>query len=728
MKLRPLVRVLLSVLAAFLFWGCSAESKRAKTLDRAAQYFKAMEWEKARIEYQNVLQTDPNHVEANERMGQIWLEQGSPMRAASYLSRLRTIAPGNQEMRLKLARIILALGGTAEARRDAVTVLERSTSFPDALVLLTETVRGPEDLKQAEQFLARWPDKASVPYLTASANIMALRGDADGARAAYLRAITRDPKGVEARLAFANFLAGQNFPVEARAEFKRAAESAPGDANTRLRYAAYLSQNGGAAEAVAYLNEMTRQLPNFLPAWRSLAELAIAARKYDEAQTHLQTVFAKDPADYEGRLLRNRIWLAQGETKRAIEDLEKFGQEFPGLGIEKHQLALAYLQSNDGPAATKVLQEVVVRNPDNLDAQLQLAQLNMRSGATQAAGIAMLNLVTRRPAYVPAYPVLIDALRVVGRLDQAEVALERGIKVAPKNFQLHFMMGAVRTQLKMVTEARQSFETVLTLEPSHQGAMAELVGLDLKDGKPAEALRRAQALVAKAPNSAAARVVEARVHAYKSDWGRAETTLLKAIELEPNQIAAYGLLAETYRARKDDPATAARVDSLLSKHAGEEMAVVVAAQYFSSVGNAAKARQAYEAFLTTKPNAAEVLNNLANLYLDPLKDLDRALETARKARAAAAGSGVIADTLGWILYQKKAYAEALPLINEAASRIGHLAEVQYHLGMVNLRLGHDEVARTALRLAAAGAGSYPGKDEVIRELAALEKRLPAKAP
>jgi Tfp pilus assembly protein PilF len=158
------------------------------------------------------------------------------------------------------------------------------------------------------------------------------------------------------------------------------------------------------------------------------------------------------------------------------------------------------------------------------------------------------------------------------------------------------------------------------------------------------------------------------------------------------------------------------------------MAVIVAAQFHASAGNTAKAKQTYETFLAAKPNAPEVLNNLANLYLDPFKDIDRALDTARQARAVAPASGAIAGTLGWILYQKKAYAEALPLINEAATRIGHLAEVQYHVGMVSLRRGHDEAAWTALRLAVAGAGTNPGKDEASREQAALEKRLPAKAP
>jgi len=289
-------------------------------------------------------------------------------------------------------------------------------------------------------------------------------------------------------------------------------------------------------------------------------------------------------------------------------------------------------------------------------------------------------------------------------------------------------MGVVRTQLQKPAEARQSFETVLSLEPNHQGATAELIGLDLKDGKPALALQRAQTLVAKAPNSAAARFVEARVHASQKDWNQAEAALLKAIELEPNQVAAYALLAETFRARKDAPATLARVDSLLARHPGEELAVVVAGQFYASVGNAAKTRDVYEAFLTIKPNAAEILNNLANLHFDSFKDVDRALEIARRARTAAPAAPAIADTLGWMLYQKKSYAEALPLITESATRLGQLAEVQYHLGMVNLRLGHDEAARTALRLAAAGTGDYAGKDEARRELAELEKRLPAKAP
>lgn len=719
---------LLPIIAALFAGGCSAESKRAKSLDRADQHLKAKEFEKARIEYQSVLQGDPDNTVANERLAQIWLDRGSPVRAATFLTKLRTLSPGNLEVRLKLARIILALGGVAEARREAVAILERSDNFPDALVLLSDAVRGPEDLKQAEQILEKWQEKASGSYLIAAAKLKAIRGDAEGARGLYLRAVARDLKSSEPRLAYAGFLSDQNQVTEALEECRKAAEIDPTEGRIRLRYAVLLAQTGATSEAKAYLTEMTRQLPDFLPAWRALVELAIAARDYPQAQAFLQALLAKDAADYEGRLLQTRLWLAQGDTKRAIEDLEKFGREFPGLGIEKHQLALAYLQNNDAAAAAKTLQEVVSRNPDNMEAQLQLAGLQLRAGAPQAAGVAMLGVIERRPAYVPAYPILIDALRALGRLDQAVVALERGIKVAPRTYQLHYLLGVVRNQLQKPGDARQSFETVLTLMPGHEGAMAELIGLDLREKNPSAALERARSLVAKAPQSAAAHFLEARVLVARQEWTQAEQVLGTALERDPNLVAAYGLLAECYRARKNDPATLARVTGMLGKHPENEMAVVVAAQFYESIGKADEARGLYEKHLAQKPNAAEVLNNLSNLYATHLKDLDRALETARRARAAAPASPAIADTLGWLLYQKQAYQEALPLLKESAEKLSQLPEVQYHFGMVNLRLGNAEAARAALKLAVAGTSTYAGEEEAKRELAELEKRSPTKAP
>ena len=165
MKIPVPLRSIFLIASVLVFWGCSAESKRASALERADKYYKSGDRERARIEYQNLLQKAPDDFVANERLALIWLDRGSPIRAARYLSKLKSLAPGTLEHRLKLAQIILSLGNAAEARQEAIAILERSSGFDEALVVLTESVRTPEELKIADRMLQNAADKSTAPVL-----------------------------------------------------------------------------------------------------------------------------------------------------------------------------------------------------------------------------------------------------------------------------------------------------------------------------------------------------------------------------------------------------------------------------------------------------------------------------------------------------------------------------------------------------------------------------------
>ena len=118
----------------------------------------------------------------------------------------------------------------------------------------------------------------------------------------------------------------------------------------------------------------------------------------------------------------------------------------------------------------------------------------------------------------------------------------------------------------------------------------------------------------------------------------------------------------------------------------------------------AKARDAYEKLLSTKPDFPPVLNNLAYLYAERLDELDKAHDLAQKARALQPGDAAIADTLGWILYKRGDYKQALALLQESAQHLPNNPEIQFHLGMANYMMGRTDEARTAFRQAAAAAG------------------------
>jgi tetratricopeptide (TPR) repeat protein len=275
-------------------------------------------------------------------------------------------------------------------------------------------------------------------------------------------------------------------------------------------------------------------------------------------------------------------------------------------------------------------------------------------------------------------------------------------------------------------EARRSFEKALEISPEAVPAIMEIVNLDLREGRTAAALARAQALVAKAPRLAAGHFLLARVNAAQGRWSDAQAAAIAAIDLDANQAGAYGLLADSYAARKDQPEEVIRgLEEFLARRPADHRAVLLGGQVFTQLNQFTKARDVYERYLAAHPNAAVVLNNLANLYSDQLKQPERALELARKAREVEPAAPAIADTLGWILYQRKDHPEALSLLTEAAGKMPGSAEIQYHLGMVQRALGNNEAALAAFKLADAAPGNFAGKDEAKRQLAELGQGAPA---
>src|SRR5438874_626820 len=124
------------VLAAILA-GCSGQKRKERHLEQANRYFYAGEYEKAKIEYLNVLRQDFNNPIAESQLGLIWFEQGAPLRAYAYLSRSRELAPNNIEARAKLAVVLADLGENVSAREEASAILEE---WPGQVSLFEEEI------------------------------------------------------------------------------------------------------------------------------------------------------------------------------------------------------------------------------------------------------------------------------------------------------------------------------------------------------------------------------------------------------------------------------------------------------------------------------------------------------------------------------------------------------------------------------------------------------------
>ena len=715
-----LFKIVTLTLAAALIASCSKEAKKTRFLAEADSYFKAGNYDKAKVSYLNVVRLDPQNALAFERIGAMWLEAGAPLRAAPFLAKATELAPKNDQNRIRLARCYLAIGRFADASKQALKVLEQIPDNGDAIIALTEAARSNEDIQAAEEQLERYPKKDNVSFHLASANLFINSANLAAAENSLRQALTANPNSSAAHMAMGDLYLLKKDQKQAGEEFKKAAELAPVRSMERLKYAAFTSAAGDTAETRRISTEMTTQAPDYLPGWTLLAELAFKEGKNEEALSLLENVFSRDPEYIDGHRLESEVLLAKGDTKKATEVLERLDQTYPNTPLIKFELARAYLKKNNMNQAKVVLDQVISINPNYAEAILLLADINLRSGHGEAVIEPMTRLLKRSPELRPAALLLAAAYGSLDRFDDAAVITGEEAKLAPRDPQAQMALGLTLRQAKRNDEARQAFEKAAELAPDNLWPVDQLVELDLLEKHFDTAQQRIDRHFQKTPDSPAAHFFKGKILVAEEKWGPAETELQKTLQLDPNFGGAYDLLVQTYLVTNKLPQALSQLQTQLSKNPNDASALMTLALLHERTNEFAKARDAYEHLLSLKPDLVSALNNLACLYADRLNDLGKAYDLARKARDLQGNDPAIADTFGWILSKRGEYQQALAILQGSAAKLPDSPEVQFHLGMTAYMMGQPDLARVALQKAASATNDFPGKEESKRHLALLK--------
>jgi len=710
--------LVLAVIAATIV-SCTPAAKKARYAKRGEEYFKAGEYDKAKIEYLNVLKVDQGDANAYGRIGAMWLEEGAPLRAAAFLVKAIELAPNNIDNHLNLARVYLAVGRVADARKEAMTVLEKAPDTGKALLVLVDAAQKPEDVAATEQELQKFPHKDNADYYLASAGIAGTKGDIAGAEAALQRAAAADPNLPAVHSALGTLYLIKKDVEKAEAEFEKAASLSPPRSTEKLKFAQFKVQTGASAEAEAFLEKVTKQTPDLLPAWSILARIADGEKKYDEALQLLQNALSRDPENLDARLVQAETWLSKKEAKKAVDSLENLNRTYPNAPIIKYTLARSYLATNSPKQALDELDETVRLNPGYADAVLLRSELQLRNGNAQAVVEPLQAVLKARPDGGAAPVLLAEAYRMLGRFDEAATLIQEQIKKSPKVAASYYLLGLILKQQNKQVEARQAFEKAAELAPENPSSLEQLVNLDI-DAKAYEAgHQRVNQVLQKQPNSAAAYYLQGKLYSAEGKFDVAQAALLKAINLDPNFTRAYDLLVPVYSRANKLPEALNEMNAVLAKRPNDVRALLLAGSIYDAMKDYNKSRDSYEKVLAVDPNSAVALNNLAFIYAEKLNDLKRAAELAQKARSIAPTNPAVLDTLGWITYKQGGYQQAADLLGQSAAKAPDSAEIQFHLGMADYMMGRTDAARAALEKAVGSATEFEGKEEARSRLASL---------
>jgi Tfp pilus assembly protein PilF len=220
--------------------------KKSRYLARAERYFKAGEYDQAKIEYLKVLQIDSGNAVAYARCGAMWADEGVPLRAAAFLLKARELAPKDSDNRYKLALVYLRAGGPNEAFKEATEILKEAPDNRPALALLAETSVTPEQNQTAEQELQKFLQHDN-PYVQVANAVMAIReGDLAKAEAALNHALSLDPKCAQAHIGLAQLALNKKDDRRTGQELKAAADLSPVRSRERLTFHRGMGSSGEA--------------------------------------------------------------------------------------------------------------------------------------------------------------------------------------------------------------------------------------------------------------------------------------------------------------------------------------------------------------------------------------------------------------------------------------------------------------------------------------------------
>ena len=283
------------------------------------------------------------------------------------------------------------------------------------------------------------------------------------------------------------------------------------------------------------------------------------------------------------------------------------------------------VNGKEAPEATvERLRRVVTMDPNIIDAWVMLGNSYFRVHDYQAALEQHKRALQIRPDYDLATVNLAATYRVLGDYEAALVGYERYLQKDPKNAWVRYQMGEMFVDLNQLDKAEEAFRQSLIDDTRVAAARNALGVIALKRGDADRAEQEIRAAIAQKPDVKLAHFNLALLAETRGDLQTAIREYQTEIDTQPNAYKAAFNLAKVYE----------------------------------QLGRAGEQEAAYRAAIAINPRFAEGYFYLAKLYLDQGRNLDEAIEIAKRGIAigsrsefAPLGHYVLAD-----LYSRKGMA------------------------------------------------------------------------
>jgi putative PEP-CTERM system TPR-repeat lipoprotein len=554
MNRRPSTRLVDSFKVGLLACALAVPAAFAddSAIAKAQGLFDQGNYSAAEIELKNLLQADPNLLNARLLLAQTYLRSGNGAAAEKELRRAIDLGADAGAVRFDLAESLLQ----QQKFRDVLDALDVD-SLPAAeraraLALRGRAHLGLQDFEAAKQAFA---DAVALDSTDREAGaglvqLALLDNDIDVADATSKRLLELYPKEPDVMLLRAEVERRAERPEAALALFGDVLALEPQNLRALLGRATTLVSMQRFDEAREDLAQVDAQRPNIVIVSYLRGVMAFYERDWDKAGEHLQLVLSAQPGHFQSQLLMGIVSYAKNDLQFAQEYLARVNAAMPDNPQAAKVLAATYLKLREPKSAVKVLEPIV----DTQDAQVMalLGSAYMLAGDQEQGQQWLMRAVEAAPDVAALRTQLALTLIAGGDMGGAIDELQSAVDLGQEVLQADVLLVLAKLKEQNYDEAIAASEA-LEQRRSDSPVAFNLTGLALlAQGKRDEARARFEKALALDPAFTTALINLARVEVAGDDLDAAEGQYRRVLEQDPKNLAALLGMAALAELRKDE--------------------------------------------------------------------------------------------------------------------------------------------------------------------------------
>jgi cellulose synthase operon protein C len=703
--------------------------------------------------YRKVVEIKPDHVAGHASIIANLLAQRDVDGAAAQVALMKKVAPNNPQTRFLETQIAYQKRDFKAARELAQQLLRIAPSNARALQLAGAIEFQFKSYAQAETLLTK--ALTAAPEMVLARRLLILThlrsGQPAKALASLNQAISKGIKDPEIDSVAGEVYFQNGDTKKAEEYFARAAKAAPKDAKKQTSLALAHLLSGKEEVAFNELQEVAAS-DSGVTADMALISAHLQRGNLDRALKAIDGLEKKQPDKPISHNLRGRTLLAKKDVAGARKSFERAVAINPTFFPAIASLAALDMVDKKPEDARKRFNDVLAKEPKNVQALLALAELSARTGGANDDVAALIGkAVDASPTEVAARLLLVDFHLGTKQMPKALAAAQSGVAALPDSPELLDALGraqlasgesnqAITTLGKVVAmqplsplpllrladaqlaannkeAAAQSLKKALDVKPDLLDAQRGLIQFNLQDKKYSEAQSVARTVQKQRPKEQIGYLMEGDVLLAQQKWDAAAGVYRVALKEVPNASEIAVKLHSAMLAAAKAPEADKFSASWLKDHPKD----VVYQFYLGDLSIARKdyagAEKHYASVAKLQPTNAIALNNLA--WVTGRQNKPGAVAIAEAALKLAPNQPAFMDTLAGLLSDTNDYDKALEWQKKAIAAQPQNNLFKFNLAKIYVKGGKKDLAKTELEALAKLGDKFQGQAEVASLLKTL---------